>query len=139
MPTYSNNSAYTVNVMGLTFQPGDTKETGFYIYNSNLTFDSHLPYVKNVIVSEDFSVTELSGSEYQWTYADVHNRSELDISVTSYDGLVEVYFNTTDDDPIVVNALETLNLKLSVHNANKIILLAAAGTVTGNIVIKKRF
>lgn len=139
MPTYTNNSAYTVNVMGLTFQPGDTKETGFYLYDSNLTFDSHEPYVKNVIASEDFSLDDTTPEEYTWTHSDVHNRSELDISVTSYDGLVKVYFNTTDDDPIVVNSLETLNFKLSVHNANKILLLANSGTVTGNIVIKKRF
>jgi hypothetical protein len=125
--------------MGLTFQPDDTKEIGFYLYDSNLTFDSHEPYVKNVIASEDFSVDTTTSEEYTWTYSDVHNRSELDISITSYDGLIEVYFNTTDDDPIVVNSLETLNLRLSVHNANKILLLANSGTVTGNIVIKKRF
>lgn len=139
MPTYSNNSAYTVNVMGLTFQPGDTKETGFYIYDSNLTFDSHEPYVVNVIASEDFSITDSVGEEYSWDYSQVHNRSELDISITSYDGLIEVYFNTQEDDPIVVNSLETLNLRVSVHKANKIIILAHEGTVTGNIVIKKRF
>ena len=58
MPTYRNDTTAQVNTSGILFAPGAEKETNVYLYNSNLTFVSHEPYITSVIESSDFSVDE---------------------------------------------------------------------------------
>lgn len=137
MPTYKNNTTMQVNASGILFAPGAQKETNLYLYNDNLTFISHEPYITSVIASEDFSVDAVTAEEYTWDSTQVNNRSQVEISISVASGLIKVFLNTETDQYISVRELETITLKVFVYNTNKVIIIGDGGAATGNIVVRK--